>query len=234
MYYKMQVCVVIRENPYASVGEVVKVLKIFPNSITFKSITNPQGYSFTVSGSFSTLKDTFLPSPHMSNFRSIDDYGDKLFDGADIPFQTFYNTGSYKKGEKFRTCGEYNPCSLKVKLKQPNRERGYFYIWNLIPAHVNLNTWPYSLIQNNQSQQGEKQMQTIPNKKFFMVARENANSGRKVFEAESNSKKDVQKAYDEAHAHAVNLIRQGDTGVVILEAAEVIRPKTEYESTKFE
>ena len=72
-------------------------------------------------------------------------------------------------------------------------------------------------------------MKNIPTTKFYCVASEKANSSRRYFDGNG----DPVQAEKDATAHAEELIREGVTGVAILEAKKVIRPKVAVDVTTY-
>lgn len=168
--------------------------------------------SFVLSPSFYT---TFEPLYHMAGYPDLDTYVSQLKKGMEV--RAAVSTCSYNQGEVFTLASDpyfafnkNNSCWL-VKVVG----RRSFAAQHLTPLNSGEN------------------MQSIPKNKFFAVAQENANSKRTYFVAADNTPEAVEKAYEEARGYAVDMIRKGSNGVVILESKTVLRPKTEFEESSY-
>lgn len=77
--------------------------------------------------------------------------------------------------------------------------------------------------------QGGQSMKTIPSTKFFCVAEENSSSTRRYFDGGG----DPSQAEKDANAFAKKRIVEGATGVAVMVATKVIRPKVDVDEVSF-
>lgn len=155
---------------------------------------------------FNNIGKYFAPADHMKGFQDMSAYLKQFKKGVMV--EAITNVKAYKKGERFTINKDQGGVTYSSRTPTVSIEGRGSFACNNLKILTERNT-----------------MNVMPNTKFFCVATENAKSSRKYFTGEN--------AEAEANAEIKRLIGEGATGVALLEAKKVVRPKVDVEEITF-